>query len=219
MDIIFCRNVLMYFRPDTMRRVVERSHDALRDGGYLFVAPSEASHEFFPQFERVASRGEIFYRKVGAGHAAGDGHRAGARPGERRPHSVAPAIAPRANAGVPVAPGAPGTARRTPAWRPAAEPAEQSQRPAAQSAATTTRPAPRSRPKSGAAQPAVEEREAAASGAAAPLAAAARRAANEGRLREALASCEEAIAADKLSAGYRYLYATISPSSTKRTMP
>jgi chemotaxis protein methyltransferase CheR len=192
MDIIFCRNVLMYFRPDTMRRVVGRLHDALRDGGYLFVAPSEASHEFFPQFERVASRGEIFYRKVGAGHAAGVGHRAGARPGERRPHAVAPAVAPRANAGVTVAPGAPVTESRTPAWRQAAEPAAQSHAPAAQSAATTTRSVPRARPKSGAAQSAVEER-----------------AANEGRLREALASCEEAIAADKLSAGYRYLYATI----------
>ena len=209
MDIIFCRNVLMYFRPDTMRRVVERLHDALRDGGYLFVAPSEASHEFFPQFERVASRGEILYRKVGAGHAAGDGHRAGARPGERRPHSVEPVIAPRANAGVPVAPGAPDTARRTPAWRPAAEPAEQSRGPRRSPPPRPPGPPRAPGPSPARLQPAVEEREAAASGAAAPLAAAARRAANEGRLREALASCEEAIAADKLSAGYRYLYATI----------
>ena len=203
MDIIFCRNVLMYFRPDTMRRVVERLHDALRDGGYLFVAPSEASHEFFPQFERVASRGEIFYRKVGAGHCAGSGHGAGARPGERHSHSATPAAAPHAHAGVTAAHG---TGKRTPAWRPAAGP---SRKPTAQSAATTTRPAPRARPKSPNVHAAVEGRAAAASVAAATLAAAARRAANEGRLREALASCEEAIAADKLSAGYRYLYATI----------
>ena len=198
MDIIFCRNVLMYFRADTMRRVVARLFDALRDGGYLFVAPSEASHEFFPQFERVASRGEIFYRKLGAGHAAG------ARPGERHSHPATPAVAPaRPSAGSTTAPG---NGRRAPAWRPAAAPSHE---PASQPAATTTRPAPRAKPKSVAAHPAVEGRAAAASGAAAPLAAAARRAANEGRLREALTSCEEAIGADKLSAGYRYLYATI----------
>ena len=41
------------------------------------------------------------------------------------------------------------------------------------------------------------------------LAADARRAANEGRLSEALKDCNEAIAADKLSADYRYLQATI----------
>ena len=88
MDIIFCRNVLMYFSADTMRRVVGRLHDALREGGCLFVAPSEASHEFFPQFERVASQGEIYYRKDGTGASH-------ARHGARRRRRRAPTRDPR----------------------------------------------------------------------------------------------------------------------------
>lgn len=63
MDIIFCRNVLMYFKPEVMKRVIASLHEALRDGGYLFVAPSEASQELFPQFVRASTRGEIYYRK------------------------------------------------------------------------------------------------------------------------------------------------------------
>jgi len=63
MDVIFCRNVIMYFSPEVMRRVIGNLHDALREGGYLFVAPSEASQELFPQFVRQSLRGEIFFRK------------------------------------------------------------------------------------------------------------------------------------------------------------
>jgi chemotaxis protein methyltransferase CheR len=106
MDIIFCRNVLMYFSADTMRRVVGRLHDALREGGCLFVAPSEASHEFFPQFERVATQGEIYYRKDGAG--ASHAHHS-ARPAPPQGAHVRPAPA-----GKPAP-----AAKRTPAWKPA----------------------------------------------------------------------------------------------------
>jgi chemotaxis protein methyltransferase CheR len=55
----------------------------------------------------------------------------------------------------------------------------------------------------------VKEKAAASAADGAALAAAARNAANEGRLNEALKSCEEAIQVDKLTADYRYLYATI----------
>ena len=178
MDIVFCRNVLMYFSADTMRRVVGRLHDALRDGGCLFVAPSEASHEFFPQFERVASQGEIFYRKNVAGAVRG-------RPpvGQATPFDLGPTGAARL---------APAPAKRAPAWRPA----KQAPRPDG--------PLPAGR------EPAVcDGSPPALAAGAAVLAASARRAANEGRLSEALKDCDEAIAADKLTAGYRYLQATI----------
>ncbi|HMK92184.1 MAG TPA: protein-glutamate O-methyltransferase CheR, partial [Thermoleophilia bacterium] len=103
MDIIFCRNVLMYFSGDTMKRVVDRLHDALREGGYLFVAPSEASHEFFPQFERVATNGEIYYRKNGH-QAHAHQHGAAHQPAHgRRPHAAAAHHGP---AGVAAAPAA-----------------------------------------------------------------------------------------------------------------
>jgi chemotaxis protein methyltransferase CheR len=40
-DVIFCRNVLMYFRPEIARRVLAQLHQALRPGGFLFLGPAE----------------------------------------------------------------------------------------------------------------------------------------------------------------------------------
>lgn len=51
-DVIFCRNVLMYFEPDTKRAVLARLAGALNEGGYLFLGASETAAEaaaFFAQ--------------------------------------------------------------------------------------------------------------------------------------------------------------------------
>jgi len=49
-DVIFCRNVLMYFTPEAMRAAVARISRALAPGGYLFLGHAETlrgiSHEF-----------------------------------------------------------------------------------------------------------------------------------------------------------------------------
>ena len=63
MDVIFCRNALMYFAPAAMRKVIEKLHDALVPGGWLAVSPSEASHALFKQFVLVKSHGALLYRK------------------------------------------------------------------------------------------------------------------------------------------------------------
>ena len=63
MDVIFCRNVLMYFTPELARRVVERFHRSLVDGGWLIVSPCEASQLLPPMFKAVNFRDAIYYRK------------------------------------------------------------------------------------------------------------------------------------------------------------
>src|SRR5262249_41291670 len=40
MDVIFCRNVLMYFSREHATRVAARLHASLMEGGWLFTSPS-----------------------------------------------------------------------------------------------------------------------------------------------------------------------------------
>ncbi|MBI5589342.1 MAG: tetratricopeptide repeat protein [Deltaproteobacteria bacterium] len=63
MDVIFCRNVLMYFVPELAKKVVRNLHRSLVNGGYLIVSPSESSHILLSQFGTVRFPGAIFYRK------------------------------------------------------------------------------------------------------------------------------------------------------------
>ena len=64
MDLIFCRNVLMYFASHQVRKVVRRLHSALAEEGWLVVSPSEASQSAFAQFTTVNRPGVILYRKI-----------------------------------------------------------------------------------------------------------------------------------------------------------
>jgi chemotaxis protein methyltransferase CheR len=63
MDIVFCRNVLMYFTPSQAGRAIGRLRGSLVDGGWLAVSPSEASHALFPDFATANFPGAILYRK------------------------------------------------------------------------------------------------------------------------------------------------------------
>ena len=63
MDIIFCRNVLMYFSRNRAVEVGRKLYDSLAEGGWLFVGASELSPSIFPQFESVAIDGAYGYRK------------------------------------------------------------------------------------------------------------------------------------------------------------
>jgi len=63
MDIIFCRNVLMYFAPGHALRAVQGMSCSLTDGGWLIVSASELSQNIFPQFSTANFPGAIVYRK------------------------------------------------------------------------------------------------------------------------------------------------------------
>ncbi|HDQ44064.1 MAG TPA: tetratricopeptide repeat protein [bacterium] len=63
MDLIFCRNVLMYFSPKQVRNCVERFHHCLLDDARLVVASSETSPIFSDFFLNENYPGAILYRK------------------------------------------------------------------------------------------------------------------------------------------------------------
>jgi len=63
MDLILCRNVLIYFSPPTTRGVVERLHLALRRGGWLLVGYAEPSQEIFARYATVNLPGTVAYRR------------------------------------------------------------------------------------------------------------------------------------------------------------
>ena len=60
-DLIFCRNVVIYFDKPTQRKLFDRYADALVTGGYLFIGHSENMHKLSDRFELV---GQTMYRKI-----------------------------------------------------------------------------------------------------------------------------------------------------------
>ncbi len=66
-DLIFCRNVLMYFDEALRVRVANMLYDALLMGGWLIVSPVEASATVFKGFEQVIAQKITLFRKGSAG--------------------------------------------------------------------------------------------------------------------------------------------------------
>ncbi len=64
-DILFCRNVLMYFHLDLIARVVGRFSRALLEGGWLIVSPSELSPVVCGPFRSATIAGAIVLRNGG----------------------------------------------------------------------------------------------------------------------------------------------------------
>jgi chemotaxis protein methyltransferase CheR len=62
-DIVFCRNVTIYFRPDSTRRVVNNFYESINPGGYLFIGHSETLTSISDRFEPVEIGGVFLYRK------------------------------------------------------------------------------------------------------------------------------------------------------------
>lgn len=67
-DVIFLRNVLIYFRPELQRRVVEMVEGALAEHGVLFLGPSESLIHLGTRLQAEDLGGCFCYRRV-AGRA------------------------------------------------------------------------------------------------------------------------------------------------------
>ena len=63
MDLITCRNMLIYLQPLAQRKVISLFHFALRTGGTLFLGPSETPGELAEEFEAIDMTWRISRKK------------------------------------------------------------------------------------------------------------------------------------------------------------
>ncbi len=66
LDMVSCRNVLIYLK-DTLQELTGRVfHYALNESGFLFLGPSENPKSILTYFDEISARARIFRRKPGA---------------------------------------------------------------------------------------------------------------------------------------------------------
>lgn len=91
MDLISCRNLLIYIEPELQKKILPTFHYALKPEGFLFLGASESVGGFANLFEPVDKKQKIFSRKLGTllayqlpvsyGHPAEKKRVAAAKPG------------------------------------------------------------------------------------------------------------------------------------------
>lgn len=69
-DIVFCRNVLIYFDVDTKKSILRRIGDLMKPDGYMFLGAAETTRGLEDQFESLQVGTSGCYRIVGAAKAA-----------------------------------------------------------------------------------------------------------------------------------------------------
>jgi chemotaxis protein methyltransferase CheR len=62
-DVVFCRNVLMYFTPVKTQEIVDRLTRSLAHGGYLFLGHAETLRGLSHDYHLCHSHGAFYYRK------------------------------------------------------------------------------------------------------------------------------------------------------------
>jgi chemotaxis protein methyltransferase CheR len=60
-DVIFCRNVVIYFNKDTQKQLFDNMADILHPGGILYIGHSETLHGVSDRFELI---GKTVYKKI-----------------------------------------------------------------------------------------------------------------------------------------------------------
>lgn len=65
LDLIVCRNVMIYLLPETIERVIRGFYRCLQPGGWLIVSPSETSMLLASEFVPVSLPNATLYRKPG----------------------------------------------------------------------------------------------------------------------------------------------------------
>ena len=60
-DIIFCRNTIIYFSKETQKALFERFHDILRPAGHVFIGHSESLYKVTESFRLL---GQTIYQRI-----------------------------------------------------------------------------------------------------------------------------------------------------------
>jgi two-component system CheB/CheR fusion protein len=69
LDLLLCRNTLMYFNAETQSHVVDRFHFALRENACLFLGKAEMLLSDADRFEVLSMRQRVFRRRPGTADA------------------------------------------------------------------------------------------------------------------------------------------------------
>jgi chemotaxis protein methyltransferase CheR len=64
-DIVFCRNVMIYFDDTLKMKVVKSFHDSLNDGGFFAIGYYDSLPEDAKRYFKAYDQGRKIYRKVG----------------------------------------------------------------------------------------------------------------------------------------------------------
>ena len=81
MDVVLCRNVIIYFDLETKKRVMATFYDKLRPGGYLLLGHSESLINVTAEFELKHLSRDLVYRRPVPGEEKEDAWHALARAG------------------------------------------------------------------------------------------------------------------------------------------
>jgi chemotaxis protein methyltransferase CheR len=93
-DVVFCRNVLMYFSAGQMRAVIARIAQSLAPGGFLFLGHAETLRGVSDEFHLRHTHGTFYYeRKAHAGRWRADEARPVPRPDAAPAAATAPSDA------------------------------------------------------------------------------------------------------------------------------
>lgn len=65
LDLVSCRNLLIYLNADAQKKLIPLFHYALRPGGTMFLGPSETVGESAPLFQVVDRKWKLFTRPLG----------------------------------------------------------------------------------------------------------------------------------------------------------
>ena len=84
LDLITCRNLLIYFQPHAQRTVLTLFHFCLKPGGVLFLGSSETPGTLLDEFDTIDEHGKIYRKRRDIALAAGSQTAAAANAPPRR---------------------------------------------------------------------------------------------------------------------------------------